>query len=96
GYSDRKALVLQRLPSKTYSSGVIEIGHTFKAPGYFVEVVSIEAPGGKKHKLRFPFQVAGGAVSDWSGLGLWAAISVVFMLIAGAAFWFFRRKGEEV
>ncbi|MGH8489074.1 MAG: hypothetical protein ACREXS_09485 [Gammaproteobacteria bacterium] len=96
GSSDGKALVLQRLPSKAYSSGIIEVDHTFKAPGYFVEVVGIEAPGGKKHVLRFPFQVAGGAESDWSGLGLWAAISVVFMLIAGAAFWFYRRKGEEI
>ncbi|MFH0351861.1 MAG: hypothetical protein ACHBMF_08055 [Chromatiales bacterium] len=94
GSSDGKALVLQRLPSKTYSSGLIEIDHTFKGPGYFVEVVSIEAPGGKKHLLRFPFQVAVGL--DWSGLGLWAAISAVLVLIAGAAFWFFRRKSEEV
>ncbi|CAN5854662.1 MAG: hypothetical protein USCGTAYLOR_00685 [Chromatiales bacterium USCg_Taylor] len=96
GSSDGKALVLQRLPSKTYSSGLIEIDHTFKAPGYYVEVVSIKAPNGKKHVLRFPFQVAGGAVSDWSGLGLWAAISAILVLVAGAAFWFFRRKGEEV
>lgn len=94
GSSDRKALVLQRLPSKTYSSGLIEIDHTFKAPGYYVEVVSIEAPGGKKRVLRFPFQVAAGL--DWSGLGLWAAISAVFVLIAGAAFWFYRRRGEEI
>jgi hypothetical protein len=96
GSSDRKALVLQRLPQKTYSSGLIEIDHTFKAPGYFVEVVSIEASGGKKHKLRFPFQVAGGSATDWSGLGLWAVISAVLVLIAGVAFWFFKRKGEEV
>ncbi|MDQ3565575.1 MAG: hypothetical protein M3436_16125 [Pseudomonadota bacterium] len=94
GSGDGKALVLERLPSKTYSSGLIEIDYTFKAPGYYVEVVSIEAPGGKKHVLRFPFQV--GAGFDWSGLGLWAAISAVFVLIAGAAFWFFRRKSEEV
>jgi len=94
GSSDGKALVLQRLPAKAYSSGIIEIDHTFKAPGYFVEVVSIEAPGGKKHVLRFPFQVAGGRDFDWSGLGIWATITAVFVL--GAAFWFFRRKGEEV
>ena len=96
GASDGKALVLQRLPQTTYSSGLIEVDHTFKAPGYFVEVVSIEASGGKKHVLRFPFQVAGGAATDWSGLGLWAAISAVIVLIAGAAFWFYRRKSEEV
>ena len=96
GSSDGKAVVLQRLPSKTYSSGLIEIDHTFKAPGYYVEVVSIEAPGGKKHVLRFPFSVAGGPESERSGLGIWVAISAVFVLIAGAAFWFFRRKGEEV
>lgn len=94
GSGDRKAVVLQRLPSKTYSSGLIEIDHTFKAPGNYVEVVSIEAPGGKKHVLRFPFQVAAGL--DWSGLGLWAAISVVFVLIAGTGFWFYRRKAEEI
>ncbi|MGH8526942.1 MAG: hypothetical protein ACREXY_22870 [Gammaproteobacteria bacterium] len=94
GSSDGKALVLQGVPPKAYSSGLIEIDHTFKAPGYFVEVVSIEAPGGKKHVLRFPFQVAAGF--DWSGLGLWAAISAVFVLIAGAAFWFYRRKAEEI
>ena len=94
GSSDGKALVLQGVPAKTYTSGLIEIDHTFKAPGYFVEVVSIEAPGGKKHVLRFPFQVAAGL--DWSGLGLWAAISAVLVFIAGAAFWFYRRKGEEI
>lgn len=96
GSSDGKALVLKRLPAKTYSSGLIEIDHTFKAPGYYVEVVSIEAPGGKKHVLRFPFQVAGGPEGDWSGLGLWAAISAILALVAGAALWFFKRKGEEV
>ncbi len=96
GSSDKKALVLQHLPSKTYSSGLIEIDHTFKAPGYYVEVVSIEAPGGKKHVLRFPFSVAGGPESERFGLGLWAVISAVFVLVAGAAFWFYRRKGEEI
>ena len=85
-----------QLPSKTYSSGTVLLQHKFNAPGYFVEIVSIQDSNGKKHVVRFPFQLGqGGMGLNWSLAEIGAVVGFV-ALVLGILIWLQRRNRQRV
>ncbi|MGH8479747.1 MAG: hypothetical protein ACREXK_09260 [Gammaproteobacteria bacterium] len=72
---------VDRLPSKVYSSGTVLLEHAFNAPGYFVEIVGIQDSRGKKHLLRFPFQLGQGAGLNWSFAQIGAVVGFVALIL---------------
>ena len=84
-----------QLPSKTYSSGTVLLQHKFNAPGYFVEIVSIQDSNGKKHVLRFPFQLGQGYGLNWWLAAIGAVVGFV-ALVLGILIWLKRRNRQRV
>ncbi len=82
------------LPSKTYPSGTVLMQHKFNAPGYFVEIVGIQDSTGKKHVLRYPFQL-GGVGLNWS-LAEIGAVAGFVVLILAIVIWLRRRNRQRV
>jgi hypothetical protein len=93
GSDDDRAKVLVQLPPQTYPKGLVVVEHTFKAPGYFAEVVSIEDQSGSKHELRFPIRVAIG-LTDAIGVGTWSVIGAL-LVITLIAYWFYRKRRSD-
>jgi hypothetical protein len=84
-----------QLPSKTYSSGTVLMQHKFNAPGYFVEIVGVQDSNGKKHVLRFPFQLGQGYGLKWSLAEIGAVVGFV-ALVLGILIWLQRRNRQRV
>jgi hypothetical protein len=84
-----------QMPSKTYSSGTVLMAHKFNAPGYFVEIVGVQDSNGKKHVLRFPFQLGQGMGLDWSLTEIGAVVGFV-ALVLGILIWLQRRNRQRV
>lgn len=93
GSNDAQAKVVAQLPPQTYPTGLAVVEHAFKGPGYFAEVVSIQDQSGRKHELRFPLRVAVG-LTDSLGIGTWAAIGTLLVIVL-VAFWFYRKRRSE-
>ncbi|MGQ0594172.1 MAG: hypothetical protein ACT4QB_16460 [Gammaproteobacteria bacterium] len=86
---------VKQLPSKTYSTGTVLMAHKFNAPGYFVEIVGIQDSTGKKHVLRFPFQLGHGAGLNWSLAWIGAVVGLVALILV-IALWLQRRNRQRV
>jgi hypothetical protein len=84
-----------QLPSKTYPSGTVLMQHKFNAPGYFVEIVGIQDSTGKKHVLRYPFQLGQGAGPNWS-LAQIGAVAGFVTLVLVIIMWLRRRNRQRV
>jgi hypothetical protein len=84
-----------QLPSKTYPSGTVLMQHKFNAPGYFVEIVGIQDSTGKKHVLRYPFQVGQGAGLNWS-LAQIGAVAGFVALVLVIVMWLRHRNRQRV
>jgi hypothetical protein len=83
------------LPPKTYPSGTVLLQHKFNAPGYFVEIVGIQDSTGKKHVLRYPFQLGQGSGIKWS-LGTIGAVVGFVALVLLIVVWLQRRNRQRV
>ncbi|MGH8591670.1 MAG: hypothetical protein ACREXX_20840 [Gammaproteobacteria bacterium] len=84
-----------QLPSKTYPSGTVLLQHKFNAPGYFVEIVGIQDSTGKKHVLRYPFQLGQGFGITWSLAEIGAVVGFVALVLI-VLIWLQRRNRQRV
>lgn len=91
--ADAEGKPVGQLPSKTYSTGTVLLQHKFNAPGYFVEIVSIQDSTGKKHVLRYPFQLGQGF--NWS-LAEIGAVGGFVALVLAIFLWLRRRNRQRV
>ncbi len=86
---------VEQRPPKTYPTGTVEVHHKFNAPGYFVEIISIQDAKGKKHVLRFPFQLGQGVGLEWSVAEI-ATIAGFALLLVVVVLWIQRRNRGQV
>ncbi len=84
---------VKQLPSKVYSTGTVLLQHKFTAPGYFVEIVSIQDSTGKKHVLRYPFQLGQGFNWSLAEIGVVAGFA---LLVLAIVVWLQRRNRQKV
>jgi hypothetical protein len=93
--ADAAGKPLKQLPATIHKDGVVVMEHNFGAPGYFVEIVSIQAPDGKKHVLRFPFKLGHGAGLQLSLVEIGAIVGFL-ALVVSVLFWVQRRNRQQM